>query len=265
VGRRALPRIDPSLDLAQHLFELSSLPSPLDGHAVGLPECSGLRCPPDASQYQPEAQARDQASTPSLALRAGIEQATVANRLPSGSRPLEIEIGSGKGLFLFNESAARPDTDFLGVEISKKYCRFAAFRLAQAGRTNARMIRGDGIALLRERLLPHSVAAVHIYFPDPWWKARHRRRRVVQDDTIPSIARVLVPGGRFHFWTDVEEYFETGCGAITTTGLFRGPLPDQPGTAADALESGDRYLTHFERRMLLHDHDVFRARFERLA
>ncbi len=244
MGRRALPRIDPAIDLAQHLFELSALPLPLDGRAIGFSDSlvSGR-----ASALRPE--------HPEVA----------GSSASVSTRPLEIEIGSGKGLFLFNESAARPDTDFLGVEISKKYCHFAAFRLAQAGRTNARMIRGDGIALLRERLLPHSVAAVHIYFPDPWWKARHRRRRVVQDDTIPVIARVLAPGGRFHFWTDVEEYFETGCEAITATGHFRGPLPDQPGDSASSLDTGSRFQTHFERRMLLHDHDVFRAKFLRRA
>lgn len=228
MGRRALPRIDASLDLSQHLFELSDI---ANGSAQALrPSALGDR----------------------------------AILLPA-ARPLEVEIGSGKGLFLLNESAARPDTDFLGVEISKKYCRFAAYRLAKAGRTNARMIRGDGMALLRDLLPLASVAAVHIYFPDPWWKARHRRRRVVQDDTIPLIARVLVPGGRFHFWTDVEEYFQTGCDAIAASDLFAGPYPDQPGDSSEALETGSRFQTHFERRMLLHDHDVFRARFERLA
>lgn len=256
MGRRALPRIDASLDLSQHLFELSDLPKVAGATGSWLADV----------QYQHAAQASDQAIAigPAqdhlLAQRAGNGE-TPCTESP---RPLEVEIGSGKGLFLFNESAARPDTDFLGVEISKKYCRFAAYRLAKAGRTNARMIRGDGMALLRDMLPPASVAAVHIYFPDPWWKARHRRRRVVQDDTIPLIARVLVPGGRFHFWTDVEEYFQAGCDAIAASNLFAGPYPDQPGDSSESLDSGGRFQTHFERRMLLHDHDVFRAKFLRL-
>lgn len=179
------------------------------------------------------------------------------------SLPLEIEIGSGKGLFLLNESAARPDVNFVGVEISKKYCRYAAFRLARAGRPNARMVRGDGVDFVARWIGDRSVAALHVYFPDPWWKARHRRRRVVRDELVREAGRILVPDGRFHFWTDVEEYFGEGNGVIAASGQFEGPLPDGHAAGAGALESGAQYLTHFERRMLLNEHDVFRARFVR--
>lgn len=222
MGRRALPKPDPTVDFSRHLFELGELPFPFDREAW--------------FPASPES---------------------------SAPRPLEIEIGSGKGLFLLHESAAHPATDWIGIEISKKYCRHAAYRLAQAGRTNARMLRGDGVAFVSRWIADQSVAALHVYFPDPWWKARHRRRRVVADGLVQQANRILVSGGRFHFWTDVEEYFESGCEAILASRHFAGPFPDGHTPAAAALETGDRYHTHFERRMLINDHDVFRARFEK--
>lgn len=237
MGRRALPKLDPTVDYSGHLCELGELPSPFDRQA-----------------WFPPADSRS-----SLTDRPATDL-----RSPPLARPLEIEIGSGKGLFLLNESGAHPETDWIGIEISKKYCRYAAYRLAQAGRTNARMLRGDGVDFVSRWIADQSVAALHVYFPDPWWKARHRRRRVVGEVLVEQAARVLVPGGRFHFWTDVEEYFDSGSEAILAGQKFSGPHPDGHTGAAVALESGDRYHTHFERRMLLNSHDVFRARFDRL-
>ena len=70
------------------------------------------------------------------------------------------------------------------------------------------MIRGDGLALFREWFPTASLSAVHVYFPDPWWKKRHKKRRVLNEDFLRDVQRTLVAGGRLHFWTDVEEYFQ---------------------------------------------------------
>lgn len=170
---------------------------------------------------------------------------------------LEIEVGSGKGLFLHNASGANPDRNFLGNEIAHKYCHFAAYRLAQKNRTNARILRGDGLKLFREHLPAESAVAVHVYFPDPWWKARHRRRRVMQPQFVEDIERVLKPNGIFHFWTDVEEYFEETLGLIKAHSQLFGPEPVEIKPAEHDLD----YRTHFERRMRKLEHDVFRAQF----
>ncbi len=219
MGRRALPKIDPTIAYSRHLVELADVPSPFD-----------------RQHWFPSETAR----------------------------PLEIEIGSGKGLFLLNESGKRSETDFIGIEVSKKYCTYAAYKLAQSERTNARMIRGDAIDFIRRWIADASVQAIHVYFPDPWWKERHRRRRVVRPDALEQISRVLVPGGRLHFWTDVEEYFESGCETIQSNPSFQGPLPDSHTESAEAIDSGEQYHTHFERRMLVNAHDVFRSKFIRL-
>lgn len=174
--------------------------------------------------------------------------------------PLEIEIGSGKGLYLLNASGEHPDRLYLGVEISKKYGRFAAYRFAKSERRNARIIRGDAMRFMNEFAGDSSAEAVHIYFPDPWWKERHRRRRIVSPQVVQDIQRVLKPGGTFHFWTDVEEYFESALEIIQAHSDLEGPLDVTEKVATHDMD----YRTHFERRMRLNDHPVFRSRFRLL-
>ena len=212
MGRRALPKLDPSIDFSGHFSEVDDLAAPF--------------CP--------------QSLFPQTA-------------------DLEIEVGSGKGLFMANQSGKFPQRNFLGNEIARKYCKFAAYRLAKHGRTNAHMMCGDGLKLFREFLPDDCAVAVHVYFPDPWWKERHRRRRVMQPEFIADLQRVIVSGGSFHFWTDVEEYFEETIGLIEQHADFRSPqiIPERPA------EHDMDYQTHFERRMRKFDHDVFRAEFKR--
>ena len=169
--------------------------------------------------------------------------------------PVELEVGSGKGLFLASASAARPDTNFLGIEIAAGYARMCAGRLAAARATNAKIVSGNATALVRDRFPDRSLAAVHVYFPDPWWKARHRKRRVLSEPFLREVGRVLAPQGRLHAWTDVEEYFLEAMAAAAATGLFTTP-EEEP--ARDPEHDLD-YRTHFERRTRLAGEPVWRA------
>src|SRR5262245_5711597 len=143
----------------------------------------------------------------------------------SRTAPLEIEVGSGKGLFLAAAAAAHPELDFLGLEVALKYARFAAARLARQELPNAQVVRGDAVALFAGWIPSASLAAVHVYFPDPWWKKRHRRRRVMNEGFLRNVERTLMPGGILHFWTDVEEYFQTTLELIAQVTTLAGPLP----------------------------------------
>jgi tRNA (guanine-N7-)-methyltransferase len=173
--------------------------------------------------------------------------------------PLEIEVGSGKGLFLAAASAAQPDRNFLGVEIAAKYARYAAARLARRELTNAVLVHGDAQRLFRELIPDACLAAVHVYFPDPWWKARHKKRRVMNEAFVREVERTLMPGGALHFWTDVEEYFATTLELLATSTGLTGPLPVAEQPAQHDLD----YRTHFERRMRLHGETVHRAEFRK--
>jgi tRNA (guanine-N7-)-methyltransferase len=170
-------------------------------------------------------------------------------------------MGSGKGLFLATASAERPAHNFLGVELARKYAQFAAARLARADRANARMISGDGLRLFREFLPAGCAVAVHVYFPDPWWKKRHRKRRVLNEAFLYDVARVLVVGGKLHFWTDVEEYFQSTVELIAAV----APLLSGPHAVVEPPSLHDLdFRTHFERRTRKAGEPVYRAEYVRL-
>jgi tRNA (guanine-N7-)-methyltransferase len=121
--------------------------------------------------------------------------------------PVDVEVGCGKGLFLLTAALARPEVNFLGIEIVRKYQLFTATRMAKRGLRNVRMSCADARVLLRDHVPAGSVRAVHVYFPDPWWKKRHHKRRVFTGDFVASVVRALGPGGQLLIATDVEAYF----------------------------------------------------------
>ena len=173
--------------------------------------------------------------------------------------PLEIEVGSGKGLFLHQASGDQPEHDFVGIEISAKYARFAAARLAKSQRTNACILHGDANKLFREHLTDSSLEAVHVYFPDPWWKDRHIKRRIMNPTFLQLVQKKLRAGGSLHFWTDVEEYFRLSLQVIDESTDLVGPID----VAERAAEHDMDYHTHFERRTRLNEQPVYRSRFEK--
>lgn len=173
--------------------------------------------------------------------------------------PVELEVGSGKGLFLLSASAAAPDRNFLGAEIAVGYARLCAGKLASAGRSNARILAGDAGYLVRSLLLDQCLDGMHVYFPDPWWKARHRKRRVLSEPFLLQAGRVLKPRAILHVWTDVEEYFAEAMANAARTGLFAAPREEH---ATDPTHDLD-YRTHFERRTRLAGMPVWRAALER--
>ncbi len=120
--------------------------------------------------------------------------------------PVELEIGIGKGRFIVLAAAAFPETNFLGIEYAGRYFLRAVERAGKRGFTNVRLVHGEAAAFLRERLPEASIAAVHLYFPDPWPKKRHHKRRFVQPANLDQLARVMQPGALFRAVTDHPGY-----------------------------------------------------------
>jgi tRNA (guanine-N7-)-methyltransferase len=120
---------------------------------------------------------------------------------------VELEIGCGKGAFLVLAAEMYRDVNFLGVEIARPFARAAAERMARRGFDNVRIMHGDGGHLLQRVLAPGSLSAVHVFFPDPWPKMRHRKRRVFTPGFLDGAERVLAPGGMLCFATDFAEYY----------------------------------------------------------
>jgi tRNA (guanine-N7-)-methyltransferase len=171
------------------------------------------------------------------------------------NHPVEIEVGFGKGLFLVNQGQTRPDTNFLGIEIERKYTLLTATRLARRHLTNAKLACTDARWFLKERIAPASVSALHIYFPDPWWKTRHRKRKLFTRDFAEQAARALRLGGRLIFATDVADYFAGTIEMLAGVPELRA-LPTPPCDV--------EYLTNFERKYRLEGRSIYRAQYERI-
>ncbi len=121
---------------------------------------------------------------------------------------VEIEIGSGKGTFLLAAAAEFPDHNFIGIEWARAYCDFAADRVRRHQLPNARLVRADANWWIRAHVPDQSISALHVYFPDPWPKARHHKRRLIQTPFLSQAARILIPGGMLRIVTDHAGYFE---------------------------------------------------------
>ena len=124
------------------------------------------------------------------------------------SNPVVLEIGSGKGRFLLNSAAARPDVNFIGIEKSLHYHRVIVHRAERAGLSNVRVINHDAFAVLSRMLPSGSMSEIHIYFPDPWPRPRERKRRLIREEVLEQIERVLSRTGFGIYVTDYAEYFE---------------------------------------------------------
>jgi len=171
--------------------------------------------------------------------------------------PVELEIGSGKGLFLANAATANPGHNFFGIEMARKYARRAAERLSKRNLSNVRVLPGDARLFMSRYVPPASLAAVHVYFPDPWWKTRHRKRRVFAEPMVIDIERTLLPGGDLWVVTDVEEYYGVIRSLMTTHPRFQiqpEPVPRTPEHEHD-------YLTNFERKYRIEGRPIYRAHY----
>ena len=131
-----------------------------------------------------------------------------ADELFGDGRPLEVDLGCGDGSFLLGMAAHYPERNFLGVERLLGRVRKVCRRAARARLENLRVLRLESRYTLEWLLAPASVSRLHLLCPDPWPKARHHRRRLVQAEFLDAVMAVLVPGGEFLFKTDHPEYYE---------------------------------------------------------
>ena len=130
------------------------------------------------------------------------------DRLFDNDSPVEVEIGCGKGRFLINSAMAYPGINYIGIERALRYFRIMKERVVRRELTNIRLLRDDAVYFV-ERFIPdEAVSAYHVYFPDPWPKKRHRKRRLLNVRFLEEIVRTLAAGGTLDFATDYVEYYE---------------------------------------------------------
>lgn len=120
--------------------------------------------------------------------------------------PVVVEIGFGNGEALAQAASLSPETNFLGIEVHRPGVGHLLMRLQERGIPNVRVYCADAVAILSEKLADHSLAGINLFFPDPWPKLRHHKRRLVNHDFARLAASKLAPGGLFHAATDWEDY-----------------------------------------------------------
>lgn len=173
--------------------------------------------------------------------------------------PLVLEIGFGMGQATAAIAAARPDTDFLGVEVHEAGVGSLLKLLGEQGLGNVRILRHDAVEVLQHMIAPGSLAGVHVYFPDPWPKKRHFKRRLIQPALVALVASRLAPGGVIHCATDWEPYAEQMLEVLSAEPLLAN-------TAAGYAARPDyRPLTRFEARGLRLGHAVRDLVFRRTS
>ncbi|MFA5863147.1 MAG: tRNA (guanosine(46)-N7)-methyltransferase TrmB [Phycisphaerae bacterium] len=171
-------------------------------------------------------------------------------------RPVEIEIGCGRGTLMVHLAQTKPDHNFLGIEWASKFYRYTVDRIRRWNLTNVKMLRTDAREFVMRQLPPQSVSVFHVYFPDPWPKKRHHKRRLFIPDFCQVLSRVLMPGGKIYAASDHEEYFqqiETNLSAIPN---FVPCEFDSP--------AGNEVLSNYEAKFVKEGRSIYRVAVKKI-
>ena len=177
------------------------------------------------------------------------------------SAPAILEIGFGMGETTAAIAAAHPELDFLGVEVFVAGIGALARRVADNGLRNVRIIHHDAVEVVDEMLAPGALAGIHVFFPDPWPKARHHKRRLVAQPFIGHLASRLAPGGYLHCATDWEHYAEQMLAVLSGEPALRNLHPGYAPQSANPL--CERPMTKFHARGERLGHGVWDLVFAR--
>lgn len=173
--------------------------------------------------------------------------------------PVEIEIGCGKGRFLIHSAMTFPHINYIGIERARKYFRIMRDRAAKRELMNVRLLCDDAAYFVTWCVPDASITAYHVYFPDPWPKKRHRKRRLFKPDFVTQVERTLIGEGTIDIASDYEEYFQEIVGLLDAApGLIR--MEDLPERVR-ALGAG---MTNFEVKYAAEGRPIFRAAYKKI-
>ncbi len=179
-------------------------------------------------------------------------------RLGARAGALELEIGAGHGGYALAFARLRPDRALVAVEQRKKFADELRARAEQRGHGALFVVHGDARILAPRMFAAGSLAAIHVHFPDPWWKRRHHRRRLVDEGMSTLLFRLLRPGGLLDFRTDVERYAVEAIARLEAEGFL-----NEAGRGAFADAPPDEIPSTREKRYLATGQRVWRLRLRR--
>jgi tRNA (guanine-N7-)-methyltransferase len=179
-------------------------------------------------------------------------------RLGAAASALEVEIGAGHGGFALAFARARPDRALVAIEQRRSFAEAIRAKAEKRGHRNLVVIHGDGRLLAPRLFRAGSLAAIHVHFPDPWWKRRHHRRRLVDDRMSLLVFRLLAPGGILDFRTDVERYALEAAARLEEIGF-----ENEAGRGAFSAAPPGEIPSTREKRYLETGQPVWRLRLRR--
>ena len=178
------------------------------------------------------------------------------DRFFDNNGPVEVEIGCGKGRFIINSAMAYPHINYIGIERALRYFRIMKERVVRRELANVRLLRDDAVYFV-ERFIPDgAVSAYHVYFPDPWPKKRHRKRRLFNPRFLDEIVRTLAAGGTLDFATDYVEYYEEIQALLEATDHL-----DALGEIPDRVKELGGDLTNFETKYTAEGRPIHRGAY----
>jgi tRNA (guanine-N7-)-methyltransferase len=169
-------------------------------------------------------------------------------------QPLEIDLGCGKGSFLFWAAQTQPQRNFVGVDRLLRRLRRVDRKAVRAGLQNVHLLRIESSYLISKLIPDHSVSTYHVLFPDPWPKRRHHGRRLISASFLADVRRTLADGGNINCATDHEEYF---------VWIQREFQKDGGFVKAEPVSLPEEARTDFERKFVAAGRHVYRGRWQR--
>ena len=193
----------------------------------------------------------------------GIERGETALELDGlfkRSAPVTLEIGFGDGVSLAEMASSAPERDFIGIEVHRPGVGRLLHLINEQGLSNVRVMDDDAVEIIKNRIPENSLDRVQLFFPDPWHKKRHNKRRIVQPEFVSLIASRLKAGGVFHLATDWEPYAEHMAEVMEASDEFIS-ISDSPFSP----KPDDRPETKFERRGLKLGHGVWDLLYKKVS
>lgn len=183
-------------------------------------------------------------------------------RLFGNAHPVEIELGCGKGRFIIRSALEHPETNYLGIERSGKFFRIMKQRALDSDAQNIRLLNSDADYFIRKYIPAGSVQAYHIYFPDPWPKQRHHKRRLVNAGFMEAVKSSLALSGCIFFATDFTDYFNIMAAVARACPwleeVFRTTILPASANPEDAA-------TSYERKYLLQGRNIHKAAYRKIS
>jgi len=171
------------------------------------------------------------------------------------TKPLEVDVGCGKGRFILSRAVSHPDANYLGIDRLLKRLRIVDKRIRRRGLENVRLLRIEASYAIEHLLPPGSVTTFYVQFPDPWPKRRHHRRRLFSPHILDAIHRTLATGGKIHLVTDHTHYFEVINGIFTADPRF---------DETEVFIPTEEERTNFELIFLRQNKTISRCSFEKM-